>query len=89
MSPDLDTTSNDIIASSYRDSDKSDDVMGYIVENRVLTAALAEVLKGISNVEIQRGVKVKEVQRPDSQVYHAHEIVDLRLLLSSITVLLF
>lgn len=56
-SPDPDTTSDDIIASSYHDNENSDDVMGYIVENRVVTAALTEVLEGISNVELQRGLR--------------------------------
>ena len=67
-SPGLDTPPDDIVASSYHSSGDSDDVMGYIVENRVVTAALTKVLEGISNVEVQRGVKVKEIQRPDSQV---------------------
>ena len=55
----------DIIGSGYRSSAQdvtSDDIMGYIVENKVIMAALLGVLEDCTNVEVWRGVKTLEVQ---------------------------
>ena len=55
----------DIIGSGYRSSAQdvtSDDIMGYIVENKVIMAALLGVLEDCTNVEVRRGVKTLEVQ---------------------------
>lgn len=60
-SHDQETTSEDVVGSSYRGHPEN---MGYIVENKVVMAALLNVLEDCSNVEVQRGVKVKEVEPP-------------------------
>ena len=60
-SHDQEATSEDIVGSSYRGHAEN---MGYIVENKVVMAAMMDVLEDCSNVEVQRGVRVKEVQPP-------------------------
>ena len=65
----------DIIGSGYRSSAHdvtSDDIMGYIVEKKVIMAAMLGVLEDCTNVEVRRGVKTLEVQPPaaDCKVSH-------------------
>lgn len=64
-------SSEDIMASSYHGdigSPISESIMGYIVENRVVMAALASLLESQGSVEVQRGVRVKEIVQPSTEV---------------------
>jgi ubiquinone biosynthesis monooxygenase Coq6 len=49
------------------DSDASDDVMGYIVENNVILKALSDKVKECNNITIQRGVTIKSLDSNDGQ----------------------
>ena len=66
---------DDIIGSSYRSivhDVTSDDIMGYIVENKVIMAALLDVLEDCNNVEVRRGVRTLEVQPPTADCKVSH-----------------
>ena len=72
---------DDIIGSSYRSITHdvtSDDIMGYIVENKVIMAALLDVLEDCSNVEVRRGVRTLEVQPPTANCKVSHWFSDWR-----------
>ena len=66
----MDITSDDIIGSSYRGSNSGggEGVMGWSVEEEVVLGGLTRVLGGCEGVEVQRGVEVTEVIRPQPQV---------------------
>ena len=70
---------DDIIGSGYRSiahDVTSDDIMGYIVENKVIMAALLDVLEDCSNVEVRRGVRTLEVQPPTADCKVSHWFSD-------------
>ena len=66
--PEQEVTSDDIIGSSYHDNKEAsttlDDVMGYVVENRVVMSSLVRVLeRECGGVEVKRGMRLREVNR--------------------------
>ena len=67
---------DDIIGSGYRSIAHDDDIMGYIVENKVIMAALLDVLEDCSNVEVRRGVRTLEVQPPTADCKVSHWFSD-------------